>query len=132
MPKSTVGLINNSKNKLNSKIILIFNPYPNTHYNWVWIQMKSSSFCVYTSFFFFFFFEPWFLTFLSVHYSHQQNKRWTMYTFKNYLLQCIQFSIFSKISCIQTNPMCEHGYETRTEQYGPNGKTSNHSFLRFF
>ena len=32
MPKSTVESMNNSKNKLNSEIILIFNYNPNTHY----------------------------------------------------------------------------------------------------
>ena len=34
MSKSTVGLINSSKNKLNSEIILIFNPNSNAHYKW--------------------------------------------------------------------------------------------------
>ena len=32
MPKSAVRPINNSKNKLNSEIILIFNSNPNTHF----------------------------------------------------------------------------------------------------
>ena len=31
MPKSAVGLINSSKNKLNSEIIYNFNLHPNTH-----------------------------------------------------------------------------------------------------
>ena len=31
MSKSVVELMNNSKNKLNSEIILIFNPNPNAH-----------------------------------------------------------------------------------------------------
>ena len=32
MPKSAVGPVNNSKNKLNSKIIFIYNPNPNACY----------------------------------------------------------------------------------------------------
>ena len=31
MPKSAMRLMNSSKNKLNSEIILIFNPNPNGH-----------------------------------------------------------------------------------------------------
>ena len=31
MPKNTIGLMNSSKNKLNSEIILIFNFHPNAH-----------------------------------------------------------------------------------------------------
>ena len=34
MPKSVVEPINSRKNKLNSEIILIFNPNSNAHYKW--------------------------------------------------------------------------------------------------
>ena len=32
MPKNALGPMNSSKNKLNSEIILIFNPNPNAHF----------------------------------------------------------------------------------------------------
>ena len=42
MPKSTVKHINNSKNKLNSEIILIFNPNPNAHLESLYGEMVKN------------------------------------------------------------------------------------------
>ena len=38
--KNIVGLINSSKNKLNSKIILIFHPNPNAHIMFIQIFIQ--------------------------------------------------------------------------------------------
>ena len=42
MPKSVVGPINNSKNKLNNEIILIFNPNPNTLFFFFFLKIDRS------------------------------------------------------------------------------------------
>ena len=46
MPKSTIELINSNKNKLNSKIILIFHSYPNEHLGPVYFVSSNSPFYI--------------------------------------------------------------------------------------
>ena len=46
MPKSTIELINSNKNKLNSKIILIFHSYPNEHLGSVCFVSSNSLFYI--------------------------------------------------------------------------------------
>ena len=42
--KSAMGPMNSSKNKLNSEIILIFNPNPNAHLVCVWDELNFSAY----------------------------------------------------------------------------------------